>query len=94
MTEDKDIHDSARALIIEAAEKSGLLKSVAELLWFANEHPSAPGGDCVVCELLHRLTEDLDDHVVLPNIVADDMYGEGVNIDPSPGTESVLETFK
>ncbi len=47
-----------------------------------------------MCELLHRLTEDLDDHVLLPDIVANDMYGDGVNIEPSPGTESVLDAFK
>jgi hypothetical protein len=45
---DDNIHTSASALVIAAAEKSGLLQEVADLLQFAKQH-SPPFG-CAVCE--------------------------------------------
>ena len=42
-----DIHGSAKALIIKAAEDFGLLREVAELLWFAEKYG---GGE----QVLHR----------------------------------------
>jgi hypothetical protein len=73
-----NIHTSAKALILEAAEKSGLLREVAELLWFANKHSSPP----LSRALLDRLTDAFDDHICLPAIVAEDLYGDGVDISP------------
>jgi hypothetical protein len=87
-----DIHTSAQALIIKAAEKSGLLREVAELLWFANKHRH-PSGRCAVCELLDQLTEAFDDHTAMAGAAAENIYGEGLAIWPSPDEEHEAEAF-
>jgi hypothetical protein len=82
---DVDVHLDAKALIIAAAKESGLLQEVAELLWFAGR-PRAPGTaapGCPVCELLDRLTDAFDAHVCVANIVAEEFYGEGLDIAPT-----------
>ena len=89
----REIHHSARALIIAAAEKSGLLEEVAELLWFAEKH--SPPMDCVVCELLRQLTEAFDNHVCLAGRVAEEMYiCEGLSISPHPDEARAVDVFK
>jgi hypothetical protein len=71
---------SAKKLIIEAAEKSGLLRSVAELLWFADRNPWASHAPK---ELMAQLADAFDDHICLPGIVGESAAGgEGLCIDP------------
>jgi hypothetical protein len=56
MTEQKtNFHDSAAALIVAAAERSGLLRDVAKVL-----HHYKVGGDvgCLPCAVLVELTEN------------------------------------
>jgi hypothetical protein len=70
---------SAKRLIVEAAEKSGLLRSVAELLWWADKYsePHAPK------ELLAQLADAFDEHICLPLAVGENAAGgEGLCIDP------------
>jgi hypothetical protein len=78
---------SAKQLIIEAAERSGLLRSVAELLWFADKYskPHAPK------ELLAQLSDAFDTFICLPGIVGENAAGgEGCCIDPH-GAEQEAE---
>jgi hypothetical protein len=78
MTEDTgtnvDIHHSAKALLLEAAEKSGLLREVASLLWWADKLQHAPqevkSGVCPACELLNQLTDAFDEHIAEPYTAA------------------------
>jgi hypothetical protein len=55
-----NIHINAKALILEAAGKSGLLREVAELLWFANKQ--ALVGPALVQALREQLTDAFDAH--------------------------------
>lgn len=93
-----NFHIDPRLLIVEAAERSGLLKEVANLIWFANQHGS-PGGLCPICALVDELTEAFDQHICTPAIVGEDMYGGGFeggpDISPRAGTEdeAAFETF-
>ena len=84
-------HDDPRELIIEAAERSGLLKEVAYLIWFAKQYGTAPR--CPICELVDELTEAFDDHICTPGIVGEHVYGDGhgggpSDIAPAPGAEA------
>jgi hypothetical protein len=87
-----DHHQSAKALIIKAAEKSGLLEQVAELLWFSSKAEVAmccSGGTCPPCELLQQLTEDFDEHTCTPGIVCGDTFlCEGLSISPEDKAEA------
>lgn len=70
----RPLHTSARALILAAAEKSGLLRGVAEALAFAHKEGAPPFG-CGPCELLGELTEAFDDHTGLPARTVASTYG-------------------
>lgn len=50
-----NFHTDPRLLIIEAAKRSGLLKEVATLIWFTNQHGTA--GWCPQRELVDELTD-------------------------------------
>jgi hypothetical protein len=71
-----DHHQSAKALIIKAAEQSGLLEQVAEFLWFtrilAEGAVCCSGGTCPPCELLQQLTAAFGEHVCMAGTVAED----------------------
>ena len=75
-TEDQkfNFHNNAAALIIAAAERSGLLNIVANALYVSNEYTGSVSG-CFACNVLDELTEHFDEHFFLPN---SDFYGEGV----------------
>ena len=84
-----NFHTDPRALIFEAAERSGLLDGVAEFLWFVNRHPGmAP---CPQCQLLAELIAAFDSHCCLAGIVGERVFGggyEGLDISPRPGVEA------
>lgn len=91
MAEDKDIHDSARALIIEAAEKSGLLEEVAGMLWWVSKLERSYRshyGTCPACFLLDDLTEAFEDLGSSPAFAVVRAFSckEGEEPDPSPVT--------
>jgi hypothetical protein len=56
------------------AEKSGLLKEVAEVLAFTNRNPN-PSIGCRECELLDQLADAFDDHTCLPALVIGQFHG-------------------
>jgi hypothetical protein len=86
----KNRHINAIALIVAAAEKSGLLKEVAEVLCFDDQNPN-PAGDCRACELYERLAEAFDDHTGLAAGVLESFHGEGFTI--SPYTDAELAPY-
>ena len=91
-----DYHYNARQLVLEAAERSSLLKEVATLLWFAAKHGRGTGGACAPCELLERLTDAFDDLVCTPAIVGESVFSpglEGLNTDPLPHEEREVDAF-
>lgn len=79
-----NMHTSAKELVIKAAELSGLLNEVATFLWFTSRQKLV--GRCLPCELAAQLTEAFDDHICLPAICAENIYGEGreIGLDISP----------
>ena len=89
-----NFHTDPRELIVEAAERSGLLKEIAALIWFANKY-GRPAGRCPQCELLDELVDVFDDHFCTPGIVGERVYvGGGVggpDILPGAGTEDAAE---
>ena len=109
MTEDKKLvessnyHTDPRLLILEAAERSGLLKKVANLIWFADrhfaDHPELDTYVCPMCDLVYVLTEAFDKHTGTPHSLCEGLYadvrGGGFDISPQPGTEdeAAFETF-
>jgi hypothetical protein len=75
-------HTSAAGLVLCAAQQSGLLEAVAELLC-AKERFSEAGVDasgCLACELLQRLTDDFDEHIGVAELLWEEFFGEGVGI--------------
>lgn len=89
-------HTDPRLLILEAAERSGLLREIAALIWFRERHGTA--GRCPQCELLEELTDALGEHICEPAIVGERVYGNGLEGGPdiSPrGTddEAAFEAF-
>ena len=90
-------HNDARALLIKAAENSGFLKEIARLLWFVEKHnlDACCNGplSCAPCELVEELTFILDDHCCLPNIVAENCYGDGLDISPRGDEAAEFEAF-
>ena len=91
-----NFHTDPRELIIEAATRSGLLKEVATLVWFADRHGSP--GLCPVCVLVDELVEAFDECICTPATVGENMYGggrHGLDISPAPGTEdeAAFESF-
>ena len=91
MTETADIHTNAKALIVKAAEKSGLLQEIAEFLWFTSRLKT--GGRCLACELVDELAEAFDDDIVLPHVFAERVFGEGLCILPKPDEKPEVDAF-
>jgi hypothetical protein len=88
-----DIHTNAKTLIIQAAEKSGLLREVAELLWFENKYGCPPLG-CAAAELLNRLADAFDDHICMAGVVAEQLHGrEGLDISPPLNQAHEVDAF-
>ena len=80
-----NFHNNAGALILAAAERSGLLKEVAEFLHWHEKRDRFAEGDrasatCLACYLLDDLTEAFDDHTGLPVHIVEATYGEGVGM--------------
>jgi hypothetical protein len=91
-----DYHTDPRALLIEAAERSGLLKEIAHLLWFVEKHnleTCCNGGTCAPCELIAQLVEAFEEDVgSLPYILAEDIWGDGLDV--SPHNDAELAEFE
>ena len=90
-----NFHFDPREIILEAAERSGLLKEVAELVWFAGRHVSPVW--CPERVLIDELTAAFDAHIGMAGNVVVCVYGsdvEGVDISPV-GTEdgAAFEAF-
>lgn len=79
MTDPKNYHTNAAALIVAAAEKSGLLKNVAQALCFVDTFKN-PAGDCPVCAIVEELTGSFDALILEPASVIEGFYGEGVEV--------------
>ena len=77
MTDPKNYHVNAAALIIAAAEKSGLLDDVAQALWFISKNRKPLGEDCPACEILETLTNDFEQHGGAGSYVVDSIWGGG-----------------
>jgi hypothetical protein len=75
---------TAAALLVAAADKSGLLASIAEALCFINKHPDP---DYRMRELQDALIDAFDGHVCLPAITLEDFYGEGFDVGPLGAAE-------
>ena len=71
-----NFHNNAIALLIRAAEQSGLLKQIADALHHSNNDP---GGGCLACGVLEELTNGFSEHCGLPGY---DFFGEGFCIPP------------
>lgn len=88
-----NFHVDPRELIVEAARRSGLLKEVANLIWFA-EQQAAPTW-CPICILLDELTDAFDAHIGMSDTVGGQVYVNGLeggqDISPAPGTEAETE---
>ena len=93
-----DHHMSAAALILKAAEKSGLLKEVAEAIWFADKHRTEltryRAHVCIPCEVLRALTEAFDVHTCLAGLTCESVLGiEGLAVFPPRGEEHEVISF-
>ena len=92
-----NFHTDPRELIIAVARRSGLLKEVTNLIWFATKHGTA--GRCPQCELVDELVDAFDEYIYTPAIVDENVYGRGFeggpDISPRPGTEdeAAFESF-
>ena len=90
-------HTDPRLLILEAAKRSGLLREVAELVWFADRHGTAEW--CPMCILIDELTDAFDAHIGMSATVGGHVYVNGLeggqDISPAPGTEdeAAFEAF-
>jgi hypothetical protein len=85
---EKNYHTSAAAMVVAAAEKSGLLKEVAETLCFIDKNPGGPEAVmCRACMIRDDLAEAFDDHVCLPAITLEGIYGDGFGLDPYTDAE-------
>lgn len=93
-TEDRkfNFHNSAVALIVAAAKKSGLLDSIAEALCFIDKVPN-PSFDCRACELLDDLAEAFDEHAALPGITLEKFHGDGGANIPQYSEEELAPYF-
>jgi hypothetical protein len=82
LEQEKKVRISAAALIVAAAEKSGLLREVAEALCFFDKHR----GDVIPCAcdgpdaLLDALADAFDDHICESAIVVESFFGEGIDV--------------
>jgi hypothetical protein len=93
MTQEKNYHTSAKELVLLAAEQSGLLKHIAEGLWYANKHGTIREW-CIACKMLEELTGEFDAHVLLAHGVIEDLWGGGLaDIAPPPGSEHEVNRF-
>jgi hypothetical protein len=91
---DDQRNTSAKTLIIEAAEKSGLLKEVAQLLWFSSISNNYGAPDTrAVAELRSQLTDIMARHVVVPGLVAQQIYDKAVDIHPMPEDAHEVDAF-
>jgi hypothetical protein len=89
-SQEEKIHINAATLIVAAAEKSGLLREVAEALCYFNQQ-SRPTADCPACALRDVLADLFDDHICTPGEVIEAFYGEGVC--PSPLSDAELAPY-
>jgi hypothetical protein len=85
---------TAKTIIVEAAARSGLLREVAEALWFANKHGSHGSWErAAQRELVDQLAGAFDDHSSLPAICADNVFGEGLCTWPGPDEVHEVDAF-
>jgi hypothetical protein len=79
-----DYHNNAKALVIEAAQRAGMLESIAEVLcWGANTPPPHFAPQRETAEMIiDELFEIFDDHCVMPALVVEKLMA------PMTGLES------
>lgn len=84
-----NFHTNAAALIVTAAEKSGLLREIAETLRYIDKYQAHfPDGTVMrefspTGELLDALVEAFDDHTALAINTLTSFYGESFNPEAS-----------
>lgn len=83
-------HNNAAALIVEAAEKAGLLREMAEALCFFDKSANPLFG-CGACALRDEIAEQLDDLICTPALVMESFHGEGFS--PAPPSDAELEPY-
>lgn len=82
----ENFHTSAAVLIVTAAEKSGLLKEVAQALRYVDKtRYDQPDGTvarefCPTCALLEELVEAFDEHTCLAVNTLTRFYYESFNL--------------
>jgi hypothetical protein len=87
MYEEKfDFHNNAAALIVAAAQRSGLRRDVANALRCSQD--VSRDGSCLACGVLDQLTENFGEHCGSPGY---DFYGEGFCV--TQYTDAELESF-
>ena len=93
----KNFHDNAAVLILSAAEKSGLLQEIAQVLCYVDKtHYDEPDGTvarefCLPCALLADLAEAFDGHILLASCLLEDFHGEG--FDPPEAAEEEVAPY-
>jgi hypothetical protein len=86
MPNQHNYHKSAAGLIVAAAEKSGLLRNVAEALYWHDGFKSGEGPvQCLACGMLEELAEEFEN--LSGRCVGYDFYGEGFCIPPATDAE-------
>ncbi len=76
MIDQTDFYKNAAALIVAAAQSSGLLREVVDALCFIAKHPD-PEASCRACAILAELADAFDEHIATPATVIESYYGEG-----------------
>ena len=89
---DLNIHNSAAALVVSAARKSGLLREIAGILCYLDKNPGFAGTSRVAGAMRDELAEAFDDHVCLPPLVLESFYGVGSS-DIGPRWDGEVEPY-
>jgi hypothetical protein len=84
---------NAAALLIEAAKRSGFLKSIAEVLWWRATTPGLPSERDPAEALIEELMDLFDDNCCLPRLVFEKLTCEGNSLDISGEPPEVIEPF-
>jgi hypothetical protein len=85
---------TAEELILKAAKESGLTKEVALALWWGDKS-GVSCGTSVAAKVLSSLKEDFEENITSPEIVVQDMFGDGLHIRPpvSEAEKAEVEAF-
>ncbi len=93
MSDPKNYHTNAAALIVAAAARSGLLKEVAEALCFIDQTDNPTFG-CRACGIVEELTEEFDNNTGTPaRVIATFHLDDDDNFCIGPFTEAELAPY-